>query len=61
MRNPQALQQLQNLAKNQNNPQELINKMFGNCNKDQLQQFKQFANGFGISNDEIDKYINLKS
>lgn len=56
MKNPQALQQLQNLK----NPQEMINKMFSNVNQEQLNSFKQFANGFGISNEEINKYITLK-
>jgi len=38
----------------------MINKMFSNVNQEQLNSFKQFANGFGISNEEINKYINLK-
>ena len=56
MRNPQAFKQFQNLQKNQSNPQELINNMLGNYNKEQLDAFKQYANGFGITNEQLEKY-----
>lgn len=56
MRNPQAFKQFQSLQKNQSNPQELINNMLGNYNKEQLNAFKQYANGFGITNEQLEKY-----
>ena len=60
-KNPQMFQQFQNLAKNQNNPQELLNKMMGKYTPEQMQGFIKFANGFGISNEQLNKYgINSK-
>ena len=60
-KNPQVFQQFQNLQKNQNNPEEVLNGMLKNYTPEQLQQFRQFANGFGISNEQLDKYgINSK-
>ena len=40
-----------------NNPQELLNKMFSSYNNEQIKNFKQFANGFGISEEQLNKYI----
>ena len=54
IRNPQMFQQFQNLTKNQNNPQEVLNNMIGKYTPEQMQQFRQFVNGFGISNDQLD-------
>ena len=51
-------QQFQNFQKNKNDPKEILNQMFNNYTPEQIQQFRQFANGFGISNEQIDKYIN---
>ncbi len=55
MRNPQVFQQFQNLQKNQSNPQEFLNQLTSNYTPEQLQQFKQYANGFGISNEQLEK------
>lgn len=61
MRNPQMFQQFQNLQKNQNNPQELINNMIAKYSPEQINAFRQYANGFGISNEQLDKFnINSK-
>ena len=49
-------QQFQNLAKNQNNPQELLNKMMGKYTPEQMQGFIKFANGFGITNEQLSNY-----
>ena len=47
--------------KNQNNPQELLNNMFSKYSSEQMQQFRQFANSFGITNEQLDKFgINMK-
>jgi len=42
--------------KNQSNPQELINNMISKYKPEQINNFKQFANGFGITNEELNKY-----
>ena len=56
MRNPQMFKQFQNLQKSQSNPQELINDMIGKYNPEQIKAFRQYANGFGISNEQLDKF-----
>ena len=58
MKNPQLFQQFQSLKQSQNNPQEILNKMFSGYNTEQLDKFKKFANGFGITNEQLDQYIN---
>lgn len=55
-RNPQAFQQFQSLQKKQNNPQEILNKMMSGYSPAQMQQFQKFANGFGISNEQLENY-----
>ena len=49
-------QQFQNLQKQKNNPQDILNNMIKQYNPQQMQQFRQFANNFGISNEQLDKY-----
>lgn len=49
-------QQFQSLVKNQNNPQELLNNMMGKYSSEQMKEFRKFANGFGITNEQLDKY-----
>ena len=61
MRSPQAFQQFQNLQKSQNNPQEFLNTIVSKYTPEQLNQFRQYANSFGFSNEQLDKYgINSK-
>ena len=53
--------QFQNLQKNQNNPEEVLNNMMSKYSPEQIQQFRKFANGFGISDEQLNKYgINSK-
>lgn len=53
--------QFQNLQKTKSNPQELINDMIGKYNPEQIKAFRQYANGFGITNEQLDKFgINAK-
>ena len=60
-KNPQVFQQFQNLQKNQNNPQEILNNMMNGYTPEQLQNFKKFANGFGISDEQLNQFgINSK-
>lgn len=61
MKNPQAFQQLEEIRKNNGNPQELLKQATNNYSPEQMQQFIKFANGFGISNEQLTKYgINSK-
>jgi hypothetical protein len=54
-------QQFQNLAKNQNDPRKILNDMVSKYSPEQMKQFRQFANGFGITNEQLDEYgINSK-
>ena len=48
-------QQFQNLQKNQSNPQEYLKQLTSNYTSEQLNQFKQYANGFGITNEQLEK------
>ena len=49
------------MAKNQSNPQELLNGMFKNYTPEQMKKFQQFANGYGITNEQLSKFgINVK-
>lgn len=41
--------------KNQKNPQEVLKQMTNNYSPEQLQQFRQFANGFGINDEQLKK------
>lgn len=60
-KNPQVFQQFQNLQKNQNNPQEILNNMMNGYTPEQLQNFKKFANGFGITDEQLNQFgINSK-
>lgn len=60
-KNPQMFQMFQNLQKNQNDPKEIINKMIGNYKPEQLNQFRQYAKGFGITDEQLNQYgINAK-
>ena len=56
MRNPQVYQQYQDLKKSNGNPQEMINNIVGKYTPEQKASFRQFANGFGISNEQLNNY-----
>ena len=61
MRNPQALKQLEEIRKSNGNPNELLNKITSNYTPEQQKQFAQFANRFGITNEQLSQYgINFK-
>lgn len=47
---------LQQAQKNQNDPKELINKMIGNYKPEQVSQFRQFAKGFGITDEQLNNF-----
>ena len=54
--NPQLFQQFQNLIQNQNDPKEFLNKTFSNYSPEQMQQFKKFASGFGVTDEQFKQY-----
>ena len=56
MRNPQTFQQFQNLQKSQNNPQQFLNDMISKYTPEQMQNFIICANGFGISNEQLNNF-----
>lgn len=61
MKNPQAFKRYEEIRKNNNNPQELLKQVTGNYTPEQMQQFQKFANGFGITNEQLNQYgINIK-
>ena len=61
MRNPQAFQQFQKLKQNNGNPNEMINSIFDKYTPEQKTSFIKYANGFGITNEELNKFgINSK-
>jgi len=49
-------QKFQNLRKSQSNPQELLNQITNNYTPEQRQQFIKFANGFGVSEEQLTNY-----
>ena len=56
MKNPQMFQMFQNLQKNQSNPQEIINNVIGNYKPEQIKQFRQYAKGFGITDEQLNQF-----
>jgi hypothetical protein len=55
-RNPQLFQQFEQLKGNQSNPQDVLNNMMKDYSPEQIKQFQSFANGFGITNEQLSKY-----
>lgn len=61
MRNPQALKQVEELRKNNGDPRQLLQQATGGYSPEQMQKFMKFANGFGISNEQLKQFgINSK-
>ena len=62
MRNPQVFQQFQNLKQSQSNPMEFLNNVTRNYTPEQMNRFKQYANNFGFTDEQLKNYgINSKS
>lgn len=60
-RNPQAFSQLEQLKKNNGNPQEFLNQLTSNYTPEQRQQFMKYANNFGFTNEQLNNFgINAK-
>ena len=56
MKNPQMLQQYENLRKSNGNPQEFLKNITGKYTPEQMQQFQKFANNFGVTNEQLTQY-----
>lgn len=56
MMNPQMFQKIQNFIKNNNDPQEILNEITKQYTPEQKQEFMKFANGYGVSNEQLNKY-----
>ena len=55
MKNPKMFNQVEDMMKN-NNPQDVLNKIMSGYTPEQRQQFIKYANGFGISNEQLKQY-----
>ena len=61
MKNPQLFQQAKQMMIN-SNPNDILKSTIGNYTPNQMQQFINYAKGFGISEEQLKQYgINLKS
>lgn len=49
-------QQFDQLRKNNGNPQEMLNNITSQYSPEQMKQFRQFANGFGITDEQLSQY-----
>ena len=56
MRNPQAIKQIEELKKNNGDPNELIKQITGKYTPEQMQKFRQFASGFGITDEQLNNF-----
>lgn len=55
LKNPKMFNQVEDMMKN-NNPQDVLNKIMSGYTPEQKQQFIKYANGFGISNEQLKQY-----
>lgn len=54
-------QQYEKLKGSNNNPEQFLKEITSKYSPEQMQQFQRFANGFGITNEQLTKYgINAK-
>ena len=56
VRNPQAFHRYETLRNNGGNPQEFLQQIIGGYSPEQIKKFTQFANQFGISEEQLSKY-----
>ena len=49
-------QVFQNMQKNQNDPNEMIKQMISKYKPEQIESFKKYANGFGITNEKLKEF-----
>ncbi len=54
-------QQYEELRKSNGNPEELLRQATGGYSPEQMNKFRNFVKGFGITDEQLDKYgINAK-
>ena len=56
MRNPQAFQQIQNLQRNQGNPEEFLKQIINKHSPEQINNFRKYLGGFGFSEEQLNNY-----
>ena len=56
MRSPQAFQQFQKLQEGQSNPQQFLSEMTSKYTPDQMKNFKQYAKGFGFTDEQLNNF-----
>ena len=44
------------MQKNQNDPKEMIKQMTSKYKPEQIENFKKYANGFGITNEQLENF-----
>lgn len=52
-KNPKAFQQFESFMSNKGDPQQLLRQVTQGYTPEQIKQFSQFANNFGITNDQL--------
>ena len=52
-KNPKAFQQFESFMNNKGDPQQLLKQVTQGYTPEQTKQFSQFANNFGITNDQL--------
>lgn len=52
-KNPKAFQQFESLMNNKGDPQQLLRQVTQGYTPEQIKQFSQFANNFGITNAQL--------
>lgn len=56
MKNPQLYQKFQSLVKNTNDPKEFLHQLTSNYTPEQKENFVKFANSYGVSQEQLNKF-----
>lgn len=60
-KNPQAYNQFNSYMQNKGNPKEFLNQITNGYTPEQMQKFKQFVSGFGVTEEQLNQFgINSK-
>ena len=55
-KNPKMYQEIQKMQKNGTNPQDYLNQIMKNYSPEQISKFVQYAQGFGITEEQLNSY-----
>lgn len=55
-KNPKMYQEFQKMQKNGTNPQDYLNQIMKNYSPEQISKFVQYAQGFGITEEQLNNY-----